>query len=146
MKKLILASAVLLVMAACSDSNSTDGNGGEFSCSVTKNANSVVMDHKYRDFEEIRTVTLNSNGERPYYTQKRILPTVADAQKECQEEKDDGYYKDIECYGNTVQVGEPAEDDELEYYEDYYRRRCAGYEEKYRNGQLAEEYAKTFGR
>lgn len=149
-KKLIYLSTFAFALMACSstDSNSTDGNtnGSEFSCSVTKNANSVVMSHKYKDFEEVRTVTLNSKGESPYYTQKKVLPTVADAQKECQKEKDDDYYKDIECYGNTVIVGEPAEDDELEYYDDYYRRRCSRYEEQYKNGTLAEEYDKAFGR
>ena len=147
MKNLILASAVLLVMTACSsdDSNSTGGNGNEYSCNVSRNANTVVMDLKYKAFEEFRTVTFDSHGENPYYTVKRTFPTETYAQGECQEEKDDGYYKDIECYGKTVQLGEPAEDDNMDYYEDYYKRRCAKYDEEYGNGSLAKKYDKTFG-
>ena len=148
MKKLIYLSTFVLALMACSstDSDSTGGSGNEYSCMVSRNGNSVVFDSKYKDFAEVRTVTLNSKGENPYYTQKRILPTEADAQRECQEEKDDAYYKDIECYGNTVIVGEPAEDNELEYYEDYYKRRCARNEEQYKDGTLAKQYDERFGR
>lgn len=123
-----------------------NNDNGEFSCNVTKNANSVALDVKYKDFEKVSTVTLNSNGEHPYYMERRTFPTAAYAQSECQDERDDGYYKDIECYGNTVVVGESAEDDELGYYESLYRRTCAQFEEMYKEGTLAEEYAKTFGR
>ena len=151
MKKLILASAVLLAMTACSDSDSTNsdstsGNGNEYSCNVSRNANTVVMDLKYKAYEELRTVTFDSHGENPYYTVKRTFPTEAYAQGECQSEKDDGYYKDIECSGKTVQLGEFAEDDNMDYYEDYYKRRCARYDEQYENGTLAEGYDEAFGR
>ena len=119
MKNLILVSAVLLAMTACSsdDSNSTGGNGNEYSCNVSRNANTVVMDLKYKAFGELRTVTFDSHGENPYYTVKRTFPTETYAQGECQEEKD----------------------------EDYYKRRCAKYDEEYGNGSLAKKYDKTFG-
>lgn len=121
-------------------------NGNEFSCNVTKNANSVAVDVKYKDFENISTVTLNSNGESPYLTEKQIFPTVAYAQKACQDVKDDGYYKDIECYGNTIVVGGSAEFGGLEDYELLYRKICTESEKQYKDGTLAEEYDKTFGR
>ena len=151
MKKLILASAVLLAMTACSDSDSTNsdstsGNGTEYSCNVSRNANTVVMDLKYKAYEELRTVAFDSHGYNPYYTVKRTFPTEAYAQDECQDEKDDDYYKDIECHGKSVQVGEFAEDDNMDYYEDYYKRRCARYDEQYENGTLAEGYDEAFGR
>lgn len=145
MKKLIFSSAFMFAMAACSDSNSTSGNGNEYSCNVSRNANTVTMNLKYRSYEELRTVTFDSHGENPYYTVKRTFPTEAYAQGECQSEKDDGYYKDIECSGKTVQLGESAEDDNMDYYEDYYKRRCARYDEEYGDGKLAENYDKTFG-
>jgi hypothetical protein len=147
MKNLILASAVLLAMTACSsdDSNSTGGNGNEYSCNVSRNANTVVMDLKYRDFGEVGTVTLNSSGELPYHTDIRTFPTVDYAQRVCQNQKDDGYYKDIECYGNTVVIGELAKDGGLDYYESIFRSCCKFYEDQYKDGTLAEEYHKTYG-
>ena len=118
MKRIILASAMLLAVVACSDSNSTDSSGNEYSCNVTRKANTVAMNLKYKGYEELRTVTFDSNGENPYYTVKRTFPTEAYAQGECQDEKDDGYYKDIQCYGKNVVLGEHAEDDNMDYYED----------------------------
>lgn len=145
MKKLILISAILLILAACSDSDSTSGNGADYSCSVSRSDNSVVLNFKYRDYGEVRTVTFDSHGKNPYYTAKRTYPTIADAQKDCQDQKDDDYYEHIVCYENTVEIGEPAEDDNMDYYEDYYKRRCAKYDGQYGDGTLAEEYDESFG-
>ena len=103
------------------------------------------MNLKYKGYEELRTVTFDSNGENPYYTVKRTFPTEAYAQGECQDEKDDGYYKDIQCYGKNVVLGEPAEDDNMDYYEDYYKRRCDKYDDQYESGKLEADYRKTFG-
>ncbi len=145
MKRIILASAMLLAVVACSDSNSTDSSGNEYSCNVSRKANTVAMNLKYKGYEELRTVTFDSNGENPYYTVKRTFPTEAYAQGECQDEKDDGYYKDIQCYGKNVVLGEPAEDDNMDYYEDYYKRRCDKYDDQYESGKLEADYRKTFG-
>ena len=144
MKKIILVSAFLLALTACSDSDSTSSNGNDYSCSVTRSDDFVVMNLKYRDFEEVRTVAFDSHGKNPYYTEKRTFPTVTYKKKECQEKNDDDYYEHIVCNENTVEVGEPAEDDNMDYYEDYYKRRCAKYDGQYEDGTLAEEYEKTF--
>jgi hypothetical protein len=144
MKKIILVSAFLLALTACSDSDSTSSNGNDYSCSVTRNDNSVVLNLVYKDYGEVRTVVFDSHGKNPYYTAKRTYPTVADAQKDCQYQKDDDYYEHIVCNENTVEVGEPAEDDNMDYYEDYYKRRCAKYDGQYEDGTLAEEYEKNF--
>ena len=140
MKKMIFASVVMLALVACSDSDSTSCDGCEFSCDVTRNANSVVWEIRYRDFSRVNTVTLNSNGNLPYHTERRVFPTAAIAERECQKEMDRGYYTDIECYGKTIDAGEPAADFGLDYWESFYRTACADLEDQYKNGLVAKEY------
>ena len=142
MKKFVFVSAILLALAACSSDDHNDG----YSCSVNRTDKSVAYAVKYRDFEGSETVTAYLNGQGSdslFYIRKSTYPNVSAANEECEAMKHE-YYDYVECYGKTVEVGERAEEESLDYYKDYYEERCAKYDKAYKNGELEKSYDKTF--
>ena len=131
MKKLILASAVMLVMAACESSTSSKSG---LTCNVTRGSNSVkivesMMGGAYY-YESTVTVKLDDDGY--YYSEivsKETVPDARDAADNCEDErKEASYYKDgsyqVQCYGNTVEVHEISEDADLDAREEEFNRLC----------------------
>ena len=108
MKKLILASATLLALAACSSDD--DSNG--FSCSVSRTNNSVSIHETYRGqtYTQTQTVYVDDYGESySIFTTDISFTSSEEAAYECAEEKDearrwkDGSYQ-VECTSNSVHV------------------------------------------
>ena len=137
MKKLILASAVMLAMTACetsTSSNSSKGVNTQLSCKVTREANSVKIVESMLGgayyYESTVTVKLGDDGY--YYSEivsKETVPDAVQAAENCAEEKEeashwrDGSYQ-VQCYGNTVEVHEISEEADLDEHEDEFNYIC----------------------
>lgn len=61
-------------MTACSDSDSTGGNGNEYSCNVSRKGNSVEIDASYKDERAQEIVTLVSGDDFMTVTNKKNIP------------------------------------------------------------------------
>ena len=146
MKKMILASAVLLALTACS---STDSDS-DYSCTVSRNDKTVSMTMRYRDYGESRTAILGVNEKGSYYVtyiRGETYPNADFAKDECEDEQgyDFEYERLVNCYGNTVEITTyDYEDYDLDEYEYSYKKRCANYDKAARDGDLEKKYIKAF--
>ena len=132
MKKLILASAVMLVMAACESSTSSDSS--QLKCNVTRSNNSVKIVESMLGgayyYESTVTVKLGNDGY--YYSEivtKETVPDAKEAAANCDDEKEeashymDGSYQ-VVCHGNTVETHEISEDADLDKREAEFNYIC----------------------
>ncbi len=140
MKKLILASAIMLAMTACetgTSSNSSSGGKGAvvdygFSCKVTRTDNSVNVYETLMGmvYDETSTVKLGDDGY--YYTEivtKESYPTSYAADDACEDWREeashwhDGSHR-VVCEGKTVTVYDYSDDADLEEIEYDYNGIC----------------------
>ena len=123
MKKIILASAIMLAMSACETSTSASGdsgsNGGSnggtvngYSCSVSRTDNSVSVNETYvmGTYNQTQTVYVDSQGyEYSVFTTDITYTDPVEAAEDCADEKlearewKDGSYQ-VECTSNAVHV------------------------------------------
>ena len=70
MKKLIFSSAFMFAMVACS----TDSDGDDVYCNVSRKGNSVEIDQSYKDERAQEIVTLVSGEQFMTVTNKKNIP------------------------------------------------------------------------
>ena len=146
MKKLILSSAVLLAMTACSDSDSTSGNGNEYSCNVSRKGNSVEIDQSYKDERAQEIVTLVSGDDFMTVTNKKTFPKESYAQEDCELMKEFPLAESLECNGKTVELTYNFEKIDLDEAEKSYEKRCSDFYKSVENGEMEKEYQKNYGK
>lgn len=123
MKKLILASAVVLAMTACDSSTSANGGSGKsvngFSCNVTRTDNSVTLSETYTEgsYKQSQTVYQDQYGyDYSVWSTDIVFTDLEEAAEECADEKDearkwlDGSYQ-VECTSNSVHVRQRDDSD-----------------------------------
>ena len=125
MKKLILASAVMLAMTGCFESD-------DFACDVSNSGTSVKVFNKYKDYKYEETSTLKKDEYGYDYIDivtKTTYPTNASANEACEDEKEeasywhDGSHRTV-CSGKTVTVYDYSDEDDLVDIEYNYERMC----------------------
>lgn len=145
MKKLILASAVMLAMTGCFESE-------DFACNVVVSDTSVKMVHSYKDYKEEETATLKRD-DYGYYTDivnKTTYPTRAAADNAC-EDADDDYYDDREyterpvCEGRSVTTYDERSGNRLEDKQYEYESQCRAARQAFDNGSYEAMYKAAFG-
>ena len=102
MKNLVLASAVLLAMAACS----SDDDGSDLECYTNFTDDTAKLFFSYKDYslDEIATHYSDEDGEYSSVVKKYTFASSADAEKKCAALAAEyaGAMNHYECDGNMV--------------------------------------------
>ena len=141
MKKLIISSAFMFAMVACS----TDSDGDDVYCNVNRKGNSVEIDQSYKDERAQEIVTLVSGEQFMTVTNKKTFPKESYAQKDCELMKDFPLADSLECHGRTVEFSYIYEETNLDVAEKNYEKRCSDFYESVENGTKEKEYQKNYG-
>jgi hypothetical protein len=153
MKKLILASAVMLAMTACETSTSSSDGGNTvngFSCNVTRADKSVTMyeTSTQGSYKQTQTVYQDQYGyDYSIWTTDIVFSDPTEAAYECADEKEeashwlDGSYQ-VECTSNSVHVRQ-RDDSGLEDMDETvinFQEMCAEGYRRAENGTLYDDY------
>jgi len=144
MKKLILASAMMLAMTACDDSSSpTSSNGtqggpagaGQASCVVSSTGNSVTVAQVMPDKGTYTSTVTKYNSRYSNIKSEYLYYNDADAASECTRLQNeaagwkDGSMK-TNCSGNMIYV-ESVDEGDLDDYEADFRENCDNFLRRY---------------
>ncbi len=144
MKKLILASAVMLAMTGCFEDNKDD----DFSCDVSHTDKMVKIVEKYKGYSWEETSTLKLDEYGYYYEDivtKETFPSASAAAEACAEARleasrwHDGSHT-YECSGNTVIVYDYSDDGDITERQEEYERLCRESREMYESGAYSNDF------
>lgn len=152
MKKIILASAIMLAMTACDTGTSANADSGKvvngFSCKVTRTANSVTLSETYvlGTYKQTQTVYQDQYGfDYSIWASDIVFTDLEEAAEVCADERDearswrDGSYQ-VECSSNSVHVKQRDDStrEDLEETAAEYQAQCDDGYRRAQNGSLYE--------